>query len=191
MKFYTLPRQDTIEKEYDRTPESMHPSLVPNAVVAEGYFTSSECHTMKYEGERFLEYQHTGCNAMTREIGHIPAFDTFRDLSHAINNTFFGYDLDEQPVSWMQSYGEDANYSLHRDVAPGQTRKLTAVIMLSDRDDYAGGDLTIYAHPFEWVVPATQGTVVVFQPWLPHKVTRVARGYRQTINMGFYGPEFK
>lgn len=191
MIFHTLPSQSVLEAESYRTPAAMRPSQVPHAVVVPGYFTTAECKMMVEATSQFQPYKHGGCNAYTREVGHISELDALRDLTANINKICFDYDLDAEPISWLQTYVELGDYPKHVDGAPGQTRKLTAVLLLSHEDSYDGGDLLLQIEPYAWVIQKVQGTVVIFPPWIRHEVTQVKWGTRKTINMGFYGPQFK
>jgi PKHD-type hydroxylase len=112
-------------------------------------------------------------------------------IARLMNDQNFGYDLNDGITAWLQTYETGDAYALHRDGELGQSRKLTAVAMLSHPNEYLDGELLLYIHPYKFVVPKTQGTVVIFPPWVLHEVTPVTGGLRQTINMAFWGPTFR
>ena len=191
MSIVTFPPQEMLEKYQRATPDYMHPNQVPFAVIAEGYFSPEVCN---YIAKTFNQYEidkHEKCGAVTREIGKHFLLKTIEDFAHFVNQTYWQYDLDQDSYTWMQTYSAGGNYQLHMDAGPGRMRKLTAVIFLTDPDEYTGGDLKIHFHPtWQWI-PRTQGTIVLFQPWILHEVHEVTSGTRQTLNMSFWGPNFK
>jgi len=88
-------------------------------------------------------------------------------------------------------------YDWHMDVLknpnPTATRKLTAVLQLTDPDAYTGGELEMRMPFTEQVVavPKGRGTIVVFPSFLYHRVTPVTRGSRSTAVAWFVGPAFR
>lgn len=188
---YTFPDQRTLQRYEKATPKYMHPNHIPFAVIAEGLISPAKCTEMAEACGKFNGYTHDGCNAYTREVGHIPQLDYVRDFGHAMNQTFWGYDLDLATVTWMQTYFKDSDYQMHMDATAGQMRKLTAVVFLTDEESYEGGELEIYFHPTSLKIPRKQGTIVLFQPWILHRVYPVTAGMRQSLNVSFWGPNFK
>ena len=173
------------------TPPYMRPSPVPYAVSLEGALSAEECDEILKVVPYVAPYSMPGCGATTREIEFDPALDPIELLARNINRMYFNYDLDEGQRSWLQTYETGGDYHRHMDGSPGQTRKLTAVAILSSPVSYDGGRLEIFVEPKSFMVPKTRGTVVVFQHWVDHAVQPVTAGVRQTVNMGFWGPPFK
>jgi hypothetical protein len=169
----------------------MHPNRVPFAVVAEGLIHPDECQKIVMDLNPIAGFEHGHCGAFTREVGHRPVLENIRLFGHRVNQTFWDYELDEDTMTWMQTYEAGSEYQLHTDMSPGQMRKMTAVVFLTDPDNYVGGNLEIFFHPQSVVIPRTQGTVVFFQPWILHKVYGIVYGIRQTLNMSFWGPNFR
>lgn len=186
----TFPSEADIQRYAAATPEYMRPSLVPYAVIFEGILSDEECIEIEQRLGGLEPYVVPGCNAVTRECISDPSLDMIEKVARSANDWYFNFDLDPDPVSWLQTYKRDSKYQRHMDAAPGQTRKLTAVALLSDPLRYDGGDLTLYVAPKRFVVPKTRGTIVVFQHWVEHDVSVVDNGFRKTINMGFWGPPF-
>lgn len=190
-KLLTFPSQTTLERAEAMTPEYMRPNQVPYAVVLEGILRDEECDEIQGSLTRVDPYSVKGCGALTREIVAAPCLDIIETAARNMNNWYFKYDLDPGQHSWLQTYEAGGDYHRHMDGTPGQMRKLTAVAILSHPLSYDGGRLKLHVEPKEFVVPKTRGTVVVFQHWVPHDVSPVTAGERQTINMGFWGPPFK
>lgn len=187
----TFPSETALERAYSSTPDFMRPSEVPYAVSLEGALSVDECESISDVLESVDSYSVKGCGAVTREIVASPVLDPIETIARNINDWYFKFDLDAGQHSWLQTYMPNGDYHRHMDGSPGQTRKLTAVAILSSPLTYDGGRLTMYVAPKTFVVPKTRGTVVVFQHWVEHDVSTVTSGKRQTINMGFWGPPFK
>lgn len=194
MKFETFPDQAKLNLEAYMAPGYMWPNTVPYAVWAEGALDVNDCKRIMAWAPQFEPYSHPGCDAITREIGPLdynePLARLHGTMTREVNDKYFDYDLRDSMV-WHQSYGPGNSYQEHADMSPGRGRKLTAIVMLSDPDEYEGGDLTINFPPVLHTLPRTRGTVIWIQPWLLHKVWPVRNGHRETINMGFFGPPFK
>lgn len=187
----TFPSQLGLERAYSAAPAFMRPSMVPYAVSLEGALGGAECEAIIGSLSLIEAHISTGCGAVTQECAADPTLEPIETIARNINSRYFGFDLDSGQHSWMQNYEIGSSYQRHMDGTPGQTRKLTAVAILSSPLDYKGGALTMYVSPRTFVVPRTRGTVVVFQHWVDHDVSRMTDGIRQTINMGFWGPPFK
>ena len=193
---YTVPSEQTLIQYASSTPAYMRPSLLPEAAVVPGWLSDSQCDAIIEESLKVEPYQFKTCGAATREILKTPlpaVFDPISDLTYALNRQYWNFDIDHDPAAWMQTYTQMGDYKRHTDGAHGQTRKLTAVALLSEPHAYVGGDLRLLEiiGSEDFVVPPIRGTVVVFMPWQPHQVDLVHLGIRQTINMGFWGPPFK
>lgn len=189
--FLSFPDTEALEDAATGAPDFMQPSRVPYAVGIEGILTDAQCDAIVNSLEHLEPYSFKACGGITRECSSDPSLDAIETIGRGLNEWFFNYDLTEGQHSWMQTYAKGNEYRRHMDGSPGQTRKLTAVALLSDPDDYEGGYLALYVRPKTFVVPRTRGTVVVFQHWVEHDVSRVSGGKRQTINMGFWGPPFR
>lgn len=187
----TFPSGYSLDQAYANTPDFMRPSKVPYAVSLEGALSISQCEEIIDALSVADPYKVKGCGAVTREFVAAPVLDPIETVARNMNDLYFQYNLDPGQHSWLQTYEKNGDYHRHMDGTPGQTRKLTAVAMLSSPAVYEGGKLRINVAPKSFVVPRTRGTIVVFQHWVEHEVTPVTAGIRQTINMGFWGPPFK
>jgi len=190
----TIPSELEIVSLAARAQAHMRPSQLPSAVVARSFLSAIECDNIIDEMSVREGYEHDGCGAFTKEAAYpLPESSSLQIVKRAarnLNEYYWNFELDEEPAAWMQTYHAGGSYPRHTDAEPGQSRKLTAVVMLTDHADYGGGSLLIKADPKEYVVSNRRGTIVVFPSWLPHSVDSVTRGIRQTINMGFWGPPF-
>lgn len=190
---YTFPPEEMLEEQRRRVPDYMHPNSSPWFVVSEGHLTEQTCRDIQRAAFAVEPYTFEHCNASTREFA--PPLDSIFDpISQFLlesNEAYWQYDLGDEGAAWLQTYFEGNDYQLHMDGAIGQVRKLTAVALLSDSNDYVGGDLHIHIPPNDLVVPRTKGTIVVFPFWVLHEVAPITRGMRQSVNLGYWGPPFK
>ena len=190
----TIPTDVQLAKISEMTPDYMKPNKQPYAVVFEAALSPTECERILADTEVVETYGFHGCNAHTRECVRPLSYSlaAIRQMLRFANDYFFQFDIDENdPAAWLQSYGSGQDYRTHADGAPGQSRKLTAVAMLSDPASYEGGDLVFNVSQAKVTAPRTRGTVIVFPAFVTHQVTPIDSGYRQTINLGVWGPPFK
>lgn len=187
----TFPSEHSMGLALLNAPAFMRPSPVPYAVSLEGALSHDECDLIQDRLAYLEPYTVPGCGAVTRECHGDALLNPIETVARNINSRYFGFDLDEGQHSWLQTYEAGGDYHRHMDGTPGQTRKLTAVAILSSPLSYEGGRLKMYVDPRHFTVPKTRGTIVVFQHWVEHDVSPITVGTRQTINMGFWGPPFK
>lgn len=192
--FVTIPSRQRIAEAATRNHGYMYPNTLPWGISLEGFLSKRQCETIVETYKDEPVYNSHGCNAHTRECPRplhgalAPAIQTTR----VINQMNWQFDLDHAAVgAWMQTYGVGNDYDLHCDAAPGQMRKLTAVVFLTDPAEYAGGSLKLRIEPRNYLISKKQGTIVIFPSWVTHRVDPVTEGVRQTINLGFWGPNFR
>lgn len=86
-----------------------------------------------------------------------------------------------------ENVGSGEMASSHR----ASDRKLTAILMLSNGDEYEGGDFMLRdEHGVVWRDPAfrEKGTVVVFPSNVIHQVSRIESGQRMSVAGWLMGP---
>lgn len=190
---YTFPSAEVIQTCMDATPDYMFPSRHPWLAVAEERLSDKECDLILAKTIPVESYRFPKCNAATRELesDKHPELKPIADVLYQANEEYWGFDLGGAWTAWMQTYREGDSYAPHLDGSCGQTRKLTAIALLTPPDHYVGGDLAMYIHPHTFPVPRIRGTIVVFPHWVIHEVMPVQAGIRQTINLGVWGPPFR
>jgi PKHD-type hydroxylase len=113
----------------------------------------------------------------------------------AANEKWWRFSIEKLTYMELLRYGDDgAGYRAHLDWGPGssQLRKVSASILLSDPDDYDGGDLQILGgHRTELFAPRSQGSIAIFPSFMLHQVTPVTRGERWAATAWFEGPPFR
>ena len=115
-----------------------------------------------------------------------------------VNEFEFGYNLypiiERNLLNYnvydSSNYGE---YDYHIDTSPESVCdiKLTAMINLSE-EYYEGGDFIMFTSGrFRKISDfSLPGSSILFNSWIPHKVTPVTKGIRKTISYWFRGPRF-
>jgi len=187
-KFSTFPSKSYLEAAAKRTPEFMTPNELPYALINEGYLDDALCDAIIQDAMKEEPYEFEHCNAVTRELYPTPrSVVPVENLGFVLNELYWQYTLRGETAGWVQTYTEGGSYQLHMDGAPGQDRKMTAVVLLTDPSEYVGGDLEFVVHPHSVKAPRTRGTIIVFPHWLLHRVTPLESGQRQTLNLGFFG----
>ena len=123
----------------------------------------------------------------------------FRKLAHVIsslNSQFYrfniiGFGEALQLTNYDQS--ENGMYGWHQDYGGkrGVSRKLSAVLQLTDPAQYEGGNLQIMTDGNPINIRKQRGLVVVFPSYTLHQVTPVTQGSRQTLVAWLSGPAFR
>lgn len=114
--------------------------------------------------------------------------------THLLNINAFQWNYDVRAVQDIQigHYQVGGHYDWHIDTTDpdknNAQRKLSAVLMLSDPNDYEGGLLEIK----DVEIPKLkQGTIVIFPSYTQHRVTKVTKGNRFTAVAWAVGPAFR
>jgi predicted 2-oxoglutarate/Fe(II)-dependent dioxygenase YbiX len=170
----------------------MMPSMMPWAVYREMHLSKEQCDHIVHDMTEIKPHKFPGCDATTREPDEVMpnSLIPILNFGRAINDKYFQFQLNSVSA-YMQTYLPGDAYRMHTDSTPGQSRKLTAVAILSESTAYKGGLLRMLPWPEYYDIPRSQGTIVVFPAWMLHEVHTVTSGCRQTINMGWWGPSFR
>ena len=187
------PSFDLIKALAEKVPAYMSPSILPQAVICKEFLDPLVCQKIKEYFNTTDEYSFHGCDALTKEafppLGE--AFKEILEITRRVNDLWWEFALYEETAAWFQTYFAGNKYQLHKDSSIGQNRKLTAVVLLSNPSEYEGGTLRLVPYPDAYEVPKEQGTVCIFPSWIHHEVLPITSGKRQTLNVGFWGPQFK
>lgn len=91
----------------------------------------------------------------------------------------------------------DNTWTTHSDWV-GKVRKLSMTVQLTDPDEYKGGDFEIDRGPHYGISRyykvseiAQRGSIIVFPSFVPHQVTPVTEGVRESLVMWSIGPRWK
>jgi PKHD-type hydroxylase len=109
------------------------------------------------------------------------------------NNSRYGYQLSGfgEPLQ-LGRYIDGDHYAYHQDCGPNDfsIRKLSVVLQLSDPADYEGGALEFLGNEDE-KVPNSQGDLILFPSFNPHRVTQVTSGERFSLVSWVSGSPFR
>jgi len=93
----------------------------------------------------------------------------------------------------MGRYTEGGHYDYHKDLdvpnAKNEQRKLSAVLFLSNPEDYEGGEFEFKDMKFD-EPKFPKGTIIVFPSFIDHKVNPVTSGERFSAVCWASGPAF-
>lgn len=135
---------------------------------------------------------------------------TFVDKEHPINSVLleyiqraniatYGYQITKMTPCQFARYDEGEYYHWHTDAGfaleefQQETRKLSLILQLSDPDTYEGGEVQFFngEAEIEELPIKPQGSIMVFDSRMWHRVTTVTKGVRYSIVSWILGPAFK
>lgn len=112
-----------------------------------------------------------------------------------LNKQFFNFDIEKIEALQFSEYDESYQgfYSQHVDTEYRVVghRKLSFSILLSDSENYDGGDLNFYFKKDPQSAIRTQGSMIMFPSYTLHEVTPVTKGTRYSLVGWVWGPKFK
>ena len=115
-------------------------------------------------------------------------------LVNTINDKYFQFDLDGffQGLQFTKYTAPGQHYTWHVDRGAGHgVRKLSVSVLLSDPDDYEGGDLELKFGEEAQTAERKRGMATIFPSWTLHRVTPVTKGTRYSLVAWVSGPPFK
>lgn len=121
--------------------------------------------------------------------------DKLEYIVRQLNGEFFGLDLwgfNEHFQYTTYKYTKE-HYDWHMDQGFNRNvpRKLSIVLMLSDPNDYKGGDLEVMTGGKPQILSRERGIIHAFPSYVMHRVTPVTSGTRRTLVVWVSGPRFK
>ena len=150
------------------------------------------------EGEN-NDYRKSNIHFIKREhIQFAWLFDEMWKMAIECNHDWFGFHLTKLDFMQLAEYDAayEGEYKKHHDVfwvnGTQYHRKLSAVVQLSDPNDYDGGDLKIYNQnePLDSNAIRGQGSVVFFPSFIEHQAEKVTKGKRYSLAIWFDGPHW-
>ena len=115
------------------------------------------------------------------------------------NNEYFKYNIEKFTPCQFTRYGVGDYYNYHQDNHnnvedfENATRKLSLTLQLSNPNTYEGGKFLLFngeKEPYEPPI-REQGSIIVFDSRLWHKVTPITKGVRYSLVSWILGPPFK
>jgi PKHD-type hydroxylase len=115
-------------------------------------------------------------------------FERFSWILPKVNYQHFMYDISHYDSFQYTIYGEEGHhYGWHQDTHIEYLtfeRKISATIMLSDPNDYLGGELEIIqdgSPDRSLKLKPEKGDIVFFASWMPHRVLPIVSGVRKSL----------
>lgn len=127
-------------------------------------------------------------------------WERISDVIAEVNSEFFHFDLTGmyepmQLTIYTATETAEDHYTWHTDMSmsdKGVPRKLSMSLLLSDPDDFEGGDLQVKTDGDTInTLEAEKGRAWFFPSWVLHRVTPVTRGVRRSLVVWIGGPPFK
>jgi len=114
-------------------------------------------------------------------------------LLHANRNSFavdISHIFEMQWTKLSEGEFEDWHQDIRRTTNYVFDRKLTAILQLSDGDEYEGGDLVFDGIELD-SRSREKGTVIIFPSYTQHRITRVTKGVRKSLVSWAEGPQWR
>lgn len=193
------------------------PEMEPYCIWGSG-FSSEECDEIKNVGE-LAEFEQARVGGNSTSQGDIDSvtrqtdiawilprdnsywfFDRMASICSKVNFDKFQLDLAQFDGFQYSKYKVNGHYDWHIDTgAPVQQtnflyRKLSAVLMLSNPDEYEGGEFQLSCSGDESKAlefKPKKGDIVFFYSHIPHKVNPVTSGERITLVTWAMGDKIK
>jgi PKHD-type hydroxylase len=191
------------------------PKFVPpieNFCVWGNGFTKEECDSIVQLGELAeFEKGRVGDNKLDEDIRKSDIiwlkpsdqthwiFERMSSLASRINFDKFQLDLTRFDGFQYSKYDEGGHYEWHVDTVmappnPDLHRKLSFSVMLTDPEEYEGGELLLanggnLAKPIS--LKRSKGDIIAFYSHLPHQVSPVTKGERVALVTWALGPKTK
>jgi len=121
-------------------------------------------------------------------------FQRMSRIVNSMNDQFFGFELDGffQGFQFTKYTAPGQHYTWHVDRGGGNgVRKLSVSVLLSDPNDYEGGDLELQLGDEAEKTERIRGMATIFPSWTLHRVTPVTKGTRYSLVAWVSGPPFK
>lgn len=119
----------------------------------------------------------------------------FRHYFEKANRESWEYDLRKIESIQVSKYDKNGHYNWHSDYGTDDdqfTRKLSASLLVTDENEYEGGELQLIDYHANIVtIPKQKGSIVIFDSRIPHRVSRVESGTRISLVSWMRGPKLR
>lgn len=123
-------------------------------------------------------------------------FNKMMGFASEANNAIWKFNLNSviDSMKYIEYYPENnLHYDWHMDIGPSPInhRKISLVTLLSDPNEYEGGDLELWTGGKFITLPRIKGCTFIFPSFLLHRVTPVTKGLRQSLVLWVGGESYK
>lgn len=121
-----------------------------------------------------------------------PLFIKISDLINKVNSKYYNFDMEISNSVELYTYQSGDFFDYHMDLYKGSAsrRKLTFLILLSNGDEYDGGDLEFFSN-IVGKLPRVKGTIAIYPSFIMHKVTSLTKGIRYSLGGECLGEPFR
>lgn len=123
------------------------------------------------------------------------AYDSFGAVARAANTEIYRFDVTGfgGPIHYVvERAAPDGGSGWHMDdPVPPLHPKLCFVALLSDPDEYQGGDLEIHGRPKVKAAPRERGSIIAFPFYTLRRFTPVTSGVRRLAMIWAVGPRIR
>jgi PKHD-type hydroxylase len=137
-----------------------------------------------------------GWMGVTQET--LPIWQSISSAISEVNRRYFHFDLTgcyELAQLGLYTDKDQGHYSWHVDAAMCDSktpRKLSMVLLLSDPNEFEGGELQVKVDSDEiQTLELAKGRAWFFPSWVLHRVTPVTKGVRRSLVLWVGGPPFR
>jgi PKHD-type hydroxylase len=127
-------------------------------------------------------------------------FEKIKTISEVLNNEFFRFDLVgfdylqytvySRPGDMYEYHTDSLFQELNIHSQHGLQRKLSFSLILSDSDEYTGGDFEIF-HGHNLSIDQLKGRIIAYPSFMLNKIHPIKIGKRRSIDWWVLGPKFK
>ena len=177
VKFYQIPSGlpdeilDSLCKQCESFEETLEPSVVKGGIVNE---------SARISKTHWIHTDHWIAAVMAHFV-------------REANNNFFKFDLTcwSEKIQYTVYGGKGSKYCWHQDTLASayrenEVRKLSISLLLSDPEDYEGGEFQLLSAGQMSSYRVSKGTAIVFPSSVVHRVRPLKSGIRRSL-VGWYG----
>jgi len=182
--------------------------LNENWVYADNIFTSEECKGIIdnfknkietgniAEQEKLKEIRQSKIHFInSNDLSNHWIFEKITDVVLFLNQQYFNFEIEKIETLQFSEYDESYKgfYEKHIDIIhrSANFRKLSFTILLSEPEDYDGGELLLHYDIEPAKTKQAQGGIVMFPSYTLHEVSPVTKGTRYALVGWVCGPKFK
>lgn len=121
-------------------------------------------------------------------------FEKIQKIIVNLNKDYFKFDLYgiNEGLQFTNYKAPSDKYGKHIDRSTNTViRKLSASILLTNPNDYEGGELCLYDSDNATIMKKEQGTLILFPSFTVHEVMPITKGERNSLVAWVTGPAFK
>lgn len=121
-------------------------------------------------------------------------YDNITRVALDVNNQKFNFNLQYLEMLQYGEYSVDGHYDWHADDVlrsdNNDARKLSFSLLISDDDEYEGGELEFYGPAGVYNYKPKRNEAIFFPSFLLHRVAPVTSGLRKSVVGWIHGPDF-